>query len=83
MELSGECTKVCRKLNINFTFTLLNEGDLAKSPKGNHTIAIVSATEGYETLETPLSDIREEVERLTSIEVSGINFPVEFSLIVK
>ena len=81
VKLSGDGTKVCRKLNlINFTFTLLNEGDLAKSPKGNHTIAIISAIEGYETLKTALSDICEEAQRLTSIEVNGMTFPVEYFL---
>ena len=81
VKLSGDGTKVCRKLNlINFTFTLLNEGDLAKSPKGNHTIAIISAIEGYDTLKTALSDICEEAQRLTSIEVNGMTFPVEYFL---
>ena len=46
VKLSGDGTKVCRKLNvINFTFTLLNEGEIAMSPKGNHTIAIINSTE--------------------------------------
>ena len=81
VKLSGDGTKVCRKLNlINFTFTLLNEGDLAKSPKGNHTIVIISAIEGYDTLKTALSDICEEAQRLTSIEVNGMTFPVEYFL---
>lgn len=34
VKLSGDGTKICRKLNlINFTFTLLNEGDVAMSAK--------------------------------------------------
>lgn len=55
-------------------------GDLAKSLKGNHTIAIISAIEGYETLETALSDICAEAQRLTSIQVNGMTFPVEYFL---
>ena len=51
IKLLGDGTKVCRKLNlINFTFTVLNEGDLAKSPKGNHTVAIMNGTENYNDL---------------------------------
>ena len=81
VKLSGDGTKVCRKLNlINFTFTLLNEGDVAMSPKGNHTIAIISSTESYEVLKTTLSDIREEVEKLTCVEVDGQNFHIEYFL---
>ena len=42
VKLSGDRTKICRKLNlINFTFTLLNEKAIAMSPKGNHMIAII------------------------------------------
>lgn len=54
VKLSGDGTKVCRKLNlINVTFTLLNEGDVAKSPRGNHTIAIINGTETYDSLINP------------------------------
>ena len=43
VKLSGDRTKVCRKLNlVNFTFTLLNEDDIAMSSQGNHTIAILN-----------------------------------------
>ena len=35
VKISGDGTKICRKLNlINFTFMLLNEKAIAKSPKG-------------------------------------------------
>ena len=80
VKLCGDGTNVCRKLNlINFAFTLLNEGDVAKSPIGNHTIAIVSGTEGYETIKMSLSDILAEVETQT-IEVSSITFPIKYFL---
>ena len=81
VKLSGDGTKVCRKLNvINFAFTLLNEGAVAISPKGNHTIAIINSTESYEVLATTLSDIRDEVKKLTSVEVDGHNFSIEYFL---
>ena len=57
IRLSGDGTKVCRKLNlINSTFTQLNEGDLAKSPKGNHTISILNGIENYDDLKEGLLD---------------------------
>jgi len=81
VKLTGDGTKICRKLNlINFCFTVLNEGDLAKSARGNHTIAIINATEKYEELEIALRDIRNEVESLTSITIDGVNFPIEYFL---
>ena len=56
VKLSGDGTKICRKLNlINFTFTLLNEGALAMSPNGNHTIAIVNGSENMSILKLHLA----------------------------
>ena len=70
-----------RKLNlINFCFTLLNEGDIAKSPWENHTIAIINSTEKYEDLKIALSDIRSEVQSLTSIKCDSMDFPIEYFL---
>lgn len=81
VKLSGDGTKICRKPNlINFTFTLLNEGDIAMSPKGNYTIAIIDACDNYDALQTALSDIIKEVGELTAIEVNGINFKIEYFL---
>ena len=58
VKLMGDGTKICRKLNLtNFCFTVLNEGDVAKSPRGNHAIAIINSTEKYEDLKIALSDI--------------------------
>lgn len=74
---SGDGTKICRKLNlINLTFTLLNEEEIAMSPKGNHTLAIINATENYNALKTALADFIKEVVELTVIEISGISFKI-------
>ena len=81
VKLSGDGTKVCRKLNvINFIFTLLNEGEIAMSPKGNHTIAIINSTESYEVLATTLSTLRDKVKRITAVEVDGHTFCIEYFL---
>ena len=81
VKLSGDGTKVCRKLNlINITFTLLNEGDVAKSPRGNHSVAIINGTENYNDLRDALSDICQEVENLATLNVDGLTFPLEYFL---
>lgn len=81
VKLCGDGTKVCRKLNlINFAFTLLNEGAIAKSPRGNHTVAIVNGTEDYGRLKISLSDVVSEVERLATVAVNDKTFPVEYFL---
>ena len=81
VKLSGDGTKVCRKLNlINFTFTLLNEGALAMSPSGNHTIAIINGSEKYEHLETALRDVIAEVCELQTLTVNHYVFEIEYFL---
>jgi len=78
VKLTGDGTKICRKLNlINFCF---NESDLAKSARGNHAIAIINSSENYDDLKVALTDIRNEVESLTSIIVDGMKFPIEYFL---
>ena len=54
---------------VNFTFTLLEEGSLAYSCEGNHTLAILKDEEKYEPLRDALEDTRNEVERLQTITV--------------
>ena len=52
---------------INFTFTLLNEGPLAQSANGNHTIAIFQVPEKYAALSEALTDIAREASELQTI----------------
>ena len=81
VQLSGDGTKICRKLNlINFTFTLLNEGALAMSPSCNHTIAIVNGSEKYEHLKTALGDVITEACELKTLTVDQYNFEIEYFL---
>ena len=79
VKLSGDGTKICRKHNlINFTFTLLNEGSVAMSPSGNHTIAIINGSEKYEHLQIALADIIAEVRELKNLTVQQHNFEIEY-----
>ena len=81
VKLSGDGTKICRKLNlINITFTLLNEGRVAMTPSGNHTLAIINETESYDRLKVALEDIITEVYNLDSVDVNGNNFEIDYFL---
>ena len=70
-----------RKLNlVNFTFTLLNEDDIAMSARGNHTIAILNVPEDYEKLAIALRDVIAEVKTLTFITIGNNKFEIEYFL---
>ena len=81
VKLSGDGTNIGKRLHvINFTFTLLDEGSKAYSSDGNHVIAILKDEENYDSLQRELADVRNEVEQLTSIEVEGITYDLEYYL---
>ena len=81
VKLPGDGTRVCRKLNlVNFTFTLLNEDDIAMSARGNHTIAILNVPEDYEKLAIALRDVIAEVKTLTFITIGNKKFEIEYFL---
>ena len=81
LKLSGDGTNIGKRLHvINFTFTLLDEGSKAYSSDGNHVIAILKDEENYDSLQRGLADVRNEVEQLTSIEVEGITYDLEYYL---
>ncbi len=81
IKLSGDGTNIGKRLHVvNFTFTLLEEGPLAYSSDGNHTLAIIKDEEKYEPLRDVLQDIRNEVERLSSITVDGQTYDITYYL---
>ena len=81
LKLSGDGTNIGKRLHvINFTFTLLDEGSKAYSSDGNHVIAILKDEENFDSLQRGLADVRNEVEQLTSIEVEGITYDLEYYL---
>lgn len=83
VKLSGDGTRVCRKLNlVNFTFTLLNEDDIAMSSRGNHTIAILNVPEDYEKLAIALRDIVAEVKTLLyRLEMRNLKLNISYAAI--
>ena len=65
MKLSGDGTKIGKRLNVvAFTFTLLDENQAA-SASGNHILAVFKQPESYEYLKNALEDIIQEVEGRT------------------
>lgn len=80
MKLSGDGTNIGKRLYvINFTFTLLDEGNRTSS-RGNHILPVFKAPESYELLELALEDIRTEVQDLCSIEFDGVSYEIEYFL---
>lgn len=81
VKLSGDGTKIGNRLHvINFTYVLLDEGDKAYSYEGNHSLAIFREPENYEALQRALEDVICEVDHLTSIEVDGTKYSIEYFL---
>ena len=81
VKLSGDGTNIGKRLHVvNFTFTLLEEGALAYSAEGNHSLAIIKESEDYDHMYKALKDIRLEVERLTTIEIDGTLYDIVYYL---
>ena len=57
--MSGDGTWIGKRLHVlNITFTVLDEGVLAYSSEGNHTLALLKEPEKYEFLQRGLEDLR-------------------------
>ena len=81
VKLSGDETQIGKRLKIvNFTYTILNENDVAMGEKGNYILAIIKTTEGYENLQESLSDLRNEMQLLKTITVNNHNYNIEYFL---
>ena len=81
MKLSGDGTSIGKRLHVvNFTSTLLDEGDKAYSYEGNHSLAIFKDQESYEGLKSALENIIKEVDILNQITVMDSNFSIEYYL---
>lgn len=58
--MSGDGTSLGKRLHvINVTFTLLDEGQMAQSEQGNHSIAILKVPEHYDDVANGLKDFIE------------------------
>ena len=81
IKLAGDGTRIGKHLHVvNFTFAMLDEGSKVYSYEGNHVLAVFKEPEDYESLKNTLEDIIAEVERLTVIELDGIEYSIQYYL---
>ena len=78
VKLSGDGTKIGKRLHVvAFTFTLLEE-DQAGSAAGNHILAVFKQPESYSCLKLALADIIAEVKELEKIQVDDTTFRITY-----
>jgi hypothetical protein len=80
IKLSGDGTNIGKQMSVvNITFTILNEKKMAMSEKGNYILAVIKASESYDTLAESLADIT-EMQDLQKISVDDKTFDFEYFL---
>ena len=78
VKLSGDGTKIEKRLHVvAFMFTLLEE-DQAGSAAGNHILAVFKLPESYSCLKLALADIITEVKELKEIQVDDTTFRITY-----
>ena len=81
IKVSEDGTNIGKRLHIvNNTYTVINEGSIAMSEKGNYVLAIIKATEDYKSIRDSLSDLIEEMRNLHSTDVDGDKYDIEYFL---
>ncbi|CAB4002224.1 Hypothetical predicted protein [Paramuricea clavata] len=65
---------------VNTTFTILNEKNIAMSEKGNYILAVIKASESYDTLAESLADIITKMQDLQKISADDKTFDFEYFL---
>ena len=81
IKLTGDGTFIGKYIHVvNIAFTLLNEGNLAISAEGNHTIAIIRVKEDYDELKAKLADVINKVENLQSVDFDNNHYNIEWYL---
>ena len=81
VKLTGDGTYIAKHIHVvNMAFTILNEGPLASSPTGNHSIAIMQVPENYDSLSSCLTDIVKEASELKSVTVGENEHTIEYFL---
>ena len=63
---------------VVIAFSIIEEK--SNSPQSNHTVALLNTTEHYEHLSEALEEIRDEIEQISTIEVDGEVYRIEFFL---
>ena len=80
IKFSGDGTNICRNIKLlNSTFTVINEGQKAKTALGNYTIGIFDIdTENYEELLRLLKDLALQIDNLSNtLEIDGKAYTIK------
>ena len=81
IKISGDGTNIGKRLTVvNFTFTILNEKELAMGEKGNYVLALIKTTETYDNIRESLADLRMEMSNLKEISVNNCTYQTEYFL---
>ena len=81
IKLSGDGTRVGKHLQLlNVTYTIINEGNVAMSEKGNYVIAVIKTKDDYESIRESVAELREEMRNLNEITVNQKTFNIEYFL---
>ena len=75
IKYSIDGTPVGKSSMTNFVFTIINDSDLCKSIRGNHSLGINEAPETYEALKQPIGLMMEAIESFNGF---FKNIPIEF-----
>ena len=81
IKFRGDGTNIGKRLTVvNFTFTILNEMELAMGEKDNYVLAIIKTTETYDNIRESLADLRMEMSNLKEISVNNCTYQIEYFL---
>ncbi|CAH3115052.1 unnamed protein product [Pocillopora meandrina] len=79
IKLGGDGTNIGKRLTVvNFTFTILNEKDVAMAEKGNYVLAVIKTTETYHNLRDSLADLQMEMSNLKEISANNCTYKIEY-----
>ena len=81
VKVSGDGTRIGKRLQLlNVTYTIINEGNVAMSEKGNYVTVVIKTKDDYIGIRDSLSDLRDEVRNLSSITCGDKTFQIEYFL---
>ena len=81
VKLTGDGTSVSRGVHlIVIAFVVILDGVVTNSPSDHYTIALINATENYESLLESVEDVVNEMKSLDSLKVGDYTYPIHFFL---
>ena len=81
VKLTGDGTQIDRGLTVvNVAFTILEEGNKARSASGNHSIGIFKVSEDYHALISAMQDIITEAKSLKNVTINNTTYEIKYFL---